>query len=326
MSYRVSTGRASWTHKFISLALILATVSSAIVPWHALAAEPAGAAGPRENSPSLKIRDTALDEAGRLWGKVVDRQGQPLSGSPVVISQGNKELARTVSNANGDFAFGVNRGGMVQLSTTDDVVLCRMWTKSVAPPSAQRGILLCSGDASVRGQCNCNCNCAPACGKPAPTITVDELRQLAPELPEGQYAAFLRADVVITNPDHYSVVIAYDPATGNAVVVAKAVDEAALQLQRAARAAGIPVVQNPALARALYDAVAVGGIVPANLLGQVTGIINNLTPPTQPAGENFQPTGNQGGVGGTNFSWAVVGLAAIAIVVPVVTVQHNDAS
>lgn len=322
MSHSLWTGRPSWTHKFLSVVLSAATLFPSVGPGQARAVEPALATrGSPAKLTAPQIRDTALDAAGMLRGQVVDRQGHPLKNSTVAVLDGTKEVARTTSNANGDFAFRIYHGGLLQLATREDAVLCRVWSHRAAPPSAQKGILLCGGGSSVRGQCNCAPSCCQCC-PPAPTVTVEELRELAPDLPEGQYAAFLGADVVITNPDHYSVVIAYDPATGNAVVVAKGTDALALQMQAAARAAGIPVVQNPPLARALYESVAVGGSVPADLLGQVTGIISNLTPPAQPVEQSFQPTGGRSGF--SQIGVLGVGIIAAAVIIPVATLSNQD--
>ncbi len=67
------------------------------------------------------------------------------------------------------------------------------------------------------------------------------------------------ADVVITNPTHYAVAIAYDDTSMEAPrVVAKGVDYLAEEIMRLAREAGIPLVVNPPLARTLYAACDAG--------------------------------------------------------------------
>lgn len=61
------------------------------------------------------------------------------------------------------------------------------------------------------------------------------------------------AKVVLTNPTHYSVAIAYQPGVFDVpVVVARGVDLEAKQIRDEATALGIPVISNPPLARALY--------------------------------------------------------------------------
>lgn len=67
------------------------------------------------------------------------------------------------------------------------------------------------------------------------------------------------ADVVVTNPTHYSVAIRYDQQKmGAPVVVAKGVDELALRIRQLARTHEVPIVERPPLARALYYGVEVG--------------------------------------------------------------------
>lgn len=72
-------------------------------------------------------------------------------------------------------------------------------------------------------------------------------------------SAVPHADVIITNPTHYSVAVRYDPQTMTAPqVVAKGVDELALRIRVVARSHAVPIVERPPLARALYHGVDVG--------------------------------------------------------------------
>jgi flagellar biosynthetic protein FlhB len=75
-----------------------------------------------------------------------------------------------------------------------------------------------------------------------------------------------KADVVVTNPTHYAVALKYDPATMAApTVVAKGVDELALQIRRIAADHDVPILERPELARTLYATVKVGRSIPADL-------------------------------------------------------------
>ncbi len=68
-----------------------------------------------------------------------------------------------------------------------------------------------------------------------------------------------KADVVVTNPTHFSVALRYDGETMAAPkVVAKGADYLAFRIREIAAAAGVPIVEKPALARALYANVDVG--------------------------------------------------------------------
>lgn len=71
------------------------------------------------------------------------------------------------------------------------------------------------------------------------------------------------ADVVVTNPTHYSVAIKYDPEKMAAPrVVAKGADFMAMRIRQLASLHAVPMVERPALARALYAAVEVGQEIP----------------------------------------------------------------
>lgn len=68
-----------------------------------------------------------------------------------------------------------------------------------------------------------------------------------------------KADVVVTNPTHYSVALKYDAEKMNAPrVIAKGADYLALKIRYIAAAHGVPIVERPPLARALYHHVKVG--------------------------------------------------------------------
>ncbi|MBZ0173033.1 MAG: flagellar biosynthesis protein FlhB, partial [Phycisphaerales bacterium] len=67
------------------------------------------------------------------------------------------------------------------------------------------------------------------------------------------------ADVIVTNPTHYSVGIRYDGETMDApTVVAKGADLLAFQIRQIATNHGIPLIERPPLARALYHGTEVG--------------------------------------------------------------------
>jgi flagellar biosynthetic protein FlhB len=63
------------------------------------------------------------------------------------------------------------------------------------------------------------------------------------------------ASVVITNPTHFAVALHYQRGMGAPVCVAKGVDAVARKIREVATAHGVPVVENPPLARALHSSV-----------------------------------------------------------------------
>jgi flagellar biosynthetic protein FlhB len=83
-----------------------------------------------------------------------------------------------------------------------------------------------------------------------------------------------RATVVVTNPSEYAIALEYKPETMAApVVVAKGRNLLAQRIKREARWHGIPVVENPPLAQALYRATEVGQTIPAKLYTAVAEIL-----------------------------------------------------
>ena len=81
------------------------------------------------------------------------------------------------------------------------------------------------------------------------------------------------ADVVVTNPTHFSVALRYDSGNPAPVVVAKGADHLALRIRREAAAHGVAVVPDPPLARALYASVEVGRMIPEELYQAVAQLL-----------------------------------------------------
>ena len=103
-------------------------------------------------------------------------------------------------------------------------------------------------------------------------------RQLAREVANrGMMKKVPTADVVITNPTHYSIALAYNPAKNFApMVVAKGVDEMALLIRRLAKKHGIPIVENRVQARLLYDEVEVDEEIPQKFFQAISMILARL--------------------------------------------------
>lgn len=86
-----------------------------------------------------------------------------------------------------------------------------------------------------------------------------------------------RASVVITNPTHYAVALEFDFETMTApTVLTKGRDLQAFDIRDEARWAGVPIVENPPLARSLYRAVEPGQGIPYELYAAVAGILAYL--------------------------------------------------
>lgn len=83
-----------------------------------------------------------------------------------------------------------------------------------------------------------------------------------------------KADVVITNPDHYAIALKYVSGKMRApLVLAKGQDEIAEMIKTEARKYNIPRVENRLLARTLYKLTKVGDEIPPQLYGAVAEIL-----------------------------------------------------
>jgi flagellar biosynthetic protein FlhB len=87
-------------------------------------------------------------------------------------------------------------------------------------------------------------------------------------------AAIERADVVLANPEHYSVALRYDIKTMAApIVIAKGADQIALRIQEIAREHDVPIAQIPPLARYLYSQLEIGEAIPMSLFEAIARIL-----------------------------------------------------
>ncbi|MCR5833057.1 MAG: flagellar biosynthesis protein FlhB [Selenomonadaceae bacterium] len=82
-----------------------------------------------------------------------------------------------------------------------------------------------------------------------------------------------KADVIVTNPTHLAVALSYKKGMVAPLVLAKGQDVVAERIKKIARENRIPIVENKPVARALYAAVEVGGMVPAELYQAVAEIL-----------------------------------------------------
>ena len=104
-----------------------------------------------------------------------------------------------------------------------------------------------------------------------------------------------KADVVVTNPTHFSVALRYDDKRMRApIVVAKGADEVAAKIREVAGEHNVPIFEAPPLARALFRAVDLNEPVPAGLYVAVAQVLTYVyqlkaakrtgaVPPTPPS-------------------------------------------
>jgi flagellar biosynthetic protein FlhB len=82
------------------------------------------------------------------------------------------------------------------------------------------------------------------------------------------------ADVIVTNPTHYSVALKYEEDGSRApVMVAKGVDELAMHIRKIANAHEVPIVESPMLARAIYYSTEPNEEIPSKLFMAVAQVL-----------------------------------------------------
>lgn len=81
------------------------------------------------------------------------------------------------------------------------------------------------------------------------------------------------ATVVVTNPTHFSIALKYEQGMHAPVCLAKGVDEIALKIRDVAGVHGVPLVENPPLARALHASVEVDEEIPEEHYKAVAEVI-----------------------------------------------------
>jgi len=90
-------------------------------------------------------------------------------------------------------------------------------------------------------------------GDPAVKGKIRQIRQN--RMRKRMMAAVPTASVVITNPTHYAVALRYERGMNAPICVAKGVDLIARKIREVAIEHGIPIVENPPLARAVHATV-----------------------------------------------------------------------
>jgi len=102
-----------------------------------------------------------------------------------------------------------------------------------------------------------------------------------------------KADVIVTNPTHYAIALRYDQGRMQAPkVVAKGTELVAANIRRVGSEAGVPVVESPLLARALYFNTDIGEYIPAGLylaVAKLLAYVFQLKVYRRDGGERPQP-------------------------------------
>jgi flagellar biosynthetic protein FlhB len=109
-------------------------------------------------------------------------------------------------------------------------------------------------------------------------LVKSRMRERMRELLSRNMAANVpKADVVITNPTHFAVALEWDRDRMAApIVTAKGADEVAQRIKRIAAEAGVPLVENRPLARALYAEVEIGDAIPEKYYQAIAAVLAHV--------------------------------------------------
>lgn len=116
-------------------------------------------------------------------------------------------------------------------------------------------------------------------------------RQRAHEILSGSARkAVSDATVVLTNPTHFSVALRYRPGVDAApVVVARGRGDVALSIRELARTANVPLLEYPALTRAIYFTARAGRVIPEELFVAVATVLAFVFQLERAAAEDTAP-------------------------------------
>lgn len=110
-----------------------------------------------------------------------------------------------------------------------------------------------------------------------PVIKSKQKREMLKVMAKRMLEQVPKADVVITNPTHVAVALRYSALEAPApMVVAKGLDHLAKKIKDIALEHGVPIREDPPLARALYKSVEVGEAIPEEFFKAVASILAKL--------------------------------------------------
>lgn len=117
--------------------------------------------GPKTTSqkPQHPNVDVSLTN-GALAGSIIDPSGDTLKGAEVVIKQRGIEIARTVTDRNGQFTIEDVKAGVYQVSSGNTDRVFRVWSEKAAPPEAFGRALMMVGRTDGRGLSGAEARCA----------------------------------------------------------------------------------------------------------------------------------------------------------------------
>ena len=99
----------------------------------------------------IQINDVTLDAKGVFHGVVLDKNRKPIGMTEVVIAQGKRVIAKSKTDARGEFQVANLRGGNYQVVVAKQIGHIRLWSNGTAPPNASKRAYMVSKPI-IRGQ------------------------------------------------------------------------------------------------------------------------------------------------------------------------------
>jgi flagellar biosynthesis protein FlhB len=107
----------------------------------------------------------------------------------------------------------------------------------------------------------------------SPEIKQKVRRLRAEAAKKRMMAAVPKASVIITNPTHFAVALQYESGMNAPICLAKGVDQVALKIREVGAEHGIPIIENPPLARAIHATVQIDEEIKADHYKAVAEVI-----------------------------------------------------
>ncbi len=99
-----------------------------------------------------KVLDVTLSSEGKLVGQVVNADGNPVAGEPIVLLMKRTAVSKTTTDLQGRFGLVAPRSGVFTVVVVDRVIPVRAWRAEIAPPAARASLLCVTTESTVRGQ------------------------------------------------------------------------------------------------------------------------------------------------------------------------------
>lgn len=138
--------------KIVRCSIVAMTCCGMLSAQFAHAAGTSAGAVPQVVQHPPAVRDVALQDQGELRGQVLDVAGIGQAAVPVAILRDGREIARTQTDPQGQFAVQGLTGGVYQVATPMGIGVYRAWSPRTAPPAAAQAVVVVPNDMVVRGQ------------------------------------------------------------------------------------------------------------------------------------------------------------------------------